>query len=77
MDRGSSSGRIDSAVARCRRRSAAATPSADGDSDSYFELYDAVTSEAFGGQPKHQLLGYSNNVQGEMQLECQLVFNSL
>jgi uncharacterized protein YwqG len=50
---------------------------ADGDSDSYFELYDAVTSEAFGGQPKHQLLGYSNNVQGDMQLECQLVFNSL
>jgi uncharacterized protein YwqG len=50
---------------------------ADGDSDAYSELYDAVTCEASGGQPNHQLLGHSNNVQGDMQLECQLVSNGL
>ena len=49
----------------------------DVDREAYLELYDAVSSEASNGQPNHQLLGHSNNIQGDMQLECQLVFSGL
>ena len=49
----------------------------DADREAYLELYEAVSSEASSGQPNHQLLGHSNNLQGDMQLEYQLVFSGL
>ena len=47
------------------------------DNNAYYDLYDAFTKEASDEQTNHQLLGHSNNIQGDMQLECQLVSHGL
>lgn len=49
----------------------------DEESDAYFEYSASV--ERFGEKKRanHHLLGHSDNVQGDMQLEAQLVTNGL
>jgi len=42
--------------------------------DAYFELLDEVYGE---GEVCHQILGHPQPIQGDMQLECQLVSNGL
>ena len=49
----------------------------DEEWDRYHEFYDAVRKRFTDGEPCHQILGHSNNVQGDMQLECQLVSHGL
>jgi uncharacterized protein YwqG len=49
----------------------------DEEWDRYDEFYEAVRQHFTSAEPCHQLLGYSNNVQGDMQLECQLVSHGL
>jgi uncharacterized protein YwqG len=50
---------------------------ANEDHLAYINLHDDYIKEVFGQQPQHQLLGNSSNIQGEMELECQLVSNGL
>jgi uncharacterized protein YwqG len=45
--------------------------------DSYFNLVDEVRKRFRKNQPWHQLLGHANNIQGDMQIECQLVSHGL
>lgn len=45
--------------------------------NNYFNLLDALEHEYVQDEPLHQLLGHSNNLQGDMQLECQLAFHGL
>jgi uncharacterized protein YwqG len=49
---------------------------AEGDEESYIQLFDAITY-GFEDTESHQLLGHANNIQGDMQLECQLAYNGL
>jgi uncharacterized protein YwqG len=46
------------------------------DRDRYYGVLDAW-HEDWVDEPKHQLLGHPSAIQGEMQLECQLVTNGL
>lgn len=43
----------------------------------YFDFHDAVRQSLIGASPNHQMLGHSDNVQGDMPLECQLVSHGL
>jgi uncharacterized protein YwqG len=47
--------------------------------DRYFELQEAVDAAHGIGEdaPNHQLLGWPDQIQGDMRLECQLVTNGL
>jgi uncharacterized protein YwqG len=45
----------------------------DAESDAYLELFEAENE----GSIIHKILGHPNQVQGDMQLECQLVSNGL
>jgi uncharacterized protein YwqG len=45
----------------------------DEELDRYCEFQEAQ----FSGKPQHQIDGYANPIQGEMELECQLVSNGL
>ncbi|MBN8562096.1 MAG: DUF1963 domain-containing protein [Leptolyngbya sp. UWPOB_LEPTO1] len=45
--------------------------------DNYFNLLNDLKQECVQDEPLHQLLGHSNNLQGDMQIECQLVFHGL
>lgn len=42
--------------------------------EKYWKFLDAVDPK---GSPRHQLLGHPEEIQGEMQLECQLVSNGI
>lgn len=45
--------------------------------EDYFNLLDAIRQEWKPNEPLHQLLGHSYNLQGDMQLECQLTSHGL
>jgi len=45
--------------------------------DSYFELVEELEGQAYQGGGRHRLFGHSANVQGDMQLEAQLVSNGV
>lgn len=48
--------------------------------DAYYDFWEALfdaQDHAFGDAPRHRLLGHPDQVQGEMQTECQLVTNGL
>ena len=45
--------------------------------DRYFDFVDEYESQSHPTRASHHLLGYSSNVQGDMQLEAQLVTNGL
>jgi uncharacterized protein YwqG len=51
----------------------------DAEADRYFELAEAVAElgRPVGARAVHQMLGHSRNVQGDMQLEAQLVSHGL
>lgn len=46
----------------------------EGERDAYLELLDQIYTE---GEACHQILGHPQPIQGDMQLECQLVSNGL
>jgi uncharacterized protein YwqG len=48
----------------------------DEEEDAYFRVLEVLSREGWGGT-LHQLLGYPDPVQGDMQLECQLVSHGL
>ncbi len=45
--------------------------------DDYVNLIEDVKELMFEEEPIHQMFGYSSNIQGDMQLECQLTFHGL
>ncbi|WP_281886607.1 YwqG family protein [Paenibacillus sp. YYML68] len=47
------------------------------DCDRYWELYDKIQEHNRSNGITHKLLGHPDNIQGDMQLECQLVSNGL
>jgi len=50
----------------------------EAEADRYFDFVDAYESPYYpGGSAAHRMLGHSANVQGDMQLEAQLVSNGL
>lgn len=46
-------------------------PLKEGDVNKYYEMLDGIS------EPGNKLLGHSNNIQGGMELECELVSNNL
>jgi uncharacterized protein YwqG len=49
----------------------------DEESYRYVDFYLAVQRQFIPKEPEHQLLGHSHNIQGDMQLKCQLVSNGI
>jgi uncharacterized protein YwqG len=49
----------------------------DEELDRYFVFFEAVCKSFTASEPCHQILGHSNNIQDDMQLECQLVSHGL
>lgn len=47
------------------------------ESESYWNYYDAVEELQSSNETVHRLLGYPNTIQGDMQLQCQLVSHGL
>lgn len=42
-----------------------------------YDVWEALDEEALGDGEAHKLLGHSNNIQGDMELQCQLVSHGL
>lgn len=49
----------------------------ENNNEEYYNLYEEITEENNGYDIEHKVFGHSNNIQGEMEQECQLVSNGL